>query len=396
MALTDRQILSLKAAEKPRKISDGGGLHLYISPSGGKLWRLSYRYDGKQKLLSFGSYPAVGLTDARAKREAAKKLLASDVDPAHWQKLERQSKAASNANTFEGLANEFLAKNEREGKSTATMSKKRWLVSLALPDLGHRPISDITASEVLVPLRKVEAQGNYETARRLRAVISQVFRYAIATAKAKNDPTFGLKGALTAPKVTHRAAFTDWEGFAKLIRTLWSYSGSIETRIALKLMALLYSRPGELRQAEWQEFDLDKGVWTIPAKRTKMRRAHQKPLSGIAIEALRKLQQHTGNRRLAFPSTQSAERPLSENTMNLALRRMGFGKDQATSHGFRASASTLLNESGLWPADAIEAELGHVSGDEVRRAYHRALYWDDRVKMAEWWAGEIHALIGDK
>lgn len=389
MALTDRQIVNLKPTDKPRKVSDGGGLHLFVSPSGGKLWRLAYRFSGKQKLLSFGPYPVVGLADARAKREAAKKLLASDVDPAHWQKLERQSKADSNANTFEGLANEFLAKNEREGKSTATMFKKRWLVSLALPNLGNRPISDITASEVLVPLRKVEAQGNYETARRLRAVISQVFRYAIATAKAENDPTFGLKGALTAPQVTHRAAFTDWEGFAKLIRAVWAYSGNIETRIALKLMALLYSRPGELRQAEWQEFDLDKGTWTIPEERTKMRRAHQKPLSGIAIEVLRELQQHTGNRRLAFPSTQSAERPLSENTMNLALRRMGFGKDQATSHGFRASASTLLNESGLWPADAIEAELGHVSGNEVRRAYHRALYWEERVKMTDWWATEI-------
>lgn len=394
MALSDRQIVNLKPTEKPRKVSDGGGLHLFVSPSGGKLWRLAYRFGGKQKLLSFGPYPVVGLADARAKRDAAKKLLATDVDPAHWQKLEKQSKAHSCANTFEALADEFLAKNEREGKSTATMSKKRWLVSLALPNLGHRPISDITASEALVPLREVEAQGNYETARRLRAVLSQVFRYAIATAKAENDPTFGLKGALTAPQVTHRAAFTDWEGFAKLIRAVWSYPGSVETRIALKLMALLYSRPGELRQAEWQEFDLDKGVWTIPAQRSKMRRAHQKPLSGMAIEALRELQLHTGNRRLAFPSTQSAERPLSENTMNLALRRMGFGKDQATSHGFRATASTLLNESGLWPADAIEAELGHVSGDEVRRAYHRALYWENRVKMADWWADEIASFVG--
>jgi integrase len=396
MALTDRQIMNLKPAEKPRKFSDGGGLHLFVSPSGGKLWRLAYRFGGKQKLLSFGPYPIVGLADARAKREAAKKLLASDIDPAHLQKLEKQSKADSSANTFEALADEFLAKNEREGKSTATLSKKRWLIGLALADLGNRPIADIVASEILVPLRKVEGQGNYETARRLRAVISQVFRYAIATAKAENDPTFGLKGALIAPKVTHRAAFTDWENFTSLIRAVWSYSGSIETRIALKLMALLYPRPGELRQAGWQEFDLDKGVWTIPAERTKMRRIHRKPLSGLAIEALRELQRHAGNRRLAFPSTHSAERPLSENTMNLALRRMGFGKDQATSHGFRATASTLLNESGLWSADAIEAELGHISGDEVRRAYHRALYWEDRAKMADWWATQIIDTVARK
>ena len=394
MSLTDRQIVNLKPTDKPRKFSDGGGLHLFVSPSGGKLWRLAYRYGGKQKLLSFGPYPAVGLADARAKREEAKKQLASHVDPAHWQKLEKQSKADSSANTFKALADEFLAKNEREGKSTATMSKKQWLVGLALSDLGNRPIAEITASEVLVPLRKVEGLGKYETASRLRAVISQVFRYAIATARAENDPTFGLRGALVAPKATHRAALTDWESFAELIRAAWVYSGSVETRIALKLMALLYPRPGELRQAEWQEFDLDKGVWIIPAERAKMRRAHKKPLPALAVEALHELQRHTGNRRLVFPSPQSAERPLSENTINLALRRMGFGKDQATSHGFRASASTLLNESGLWPADAIEAELGHVSGDEVRRAYHRALYWEERVKMADWWADEIASYAG--
>ena len=392
MALTDRQIVNLKAAEKPRKISDGGGLHLYVSPSGGKLWRLSYRYDGKQKLLSFGSYPAVGLADARLKRDAAKKSLANGIDPGIEQKLEKQRKADSGANTFEAIAEEFITKNEREGKSAATLSKKRWLIGLALPDIGNRPITEISASEILVPLRKVESQGNHESAKRLRAVIGQVFRYAIATARAKNDPTFGLKGALVAPKVSHRSAFTDWDGFARLLKAVWSYSGSVETRTALKLMALLYPRPGELRQAEWTEFDLDAGIWTIPAERTKMRRVHKKPLPGAAIEALRELQGHTGNRRLAFPSTQSAEKPLSENTMNLALRRMGFGKDEATSHGFRATASTLLNESGLWSADAIEAELGHVSGDEVRRAYHRALYWEDRERMAEWWADKLASL----
>lgn len=389
MALTDRKIVNLKPTEKPRKISDAGGLHLFVSPSGGKLWRLAYRFEGKQKLLSFGSYPVVGLGDARSKRDSAKRTLASGVDPAHLQKLEKQSRTETNSNTFEALASEFLSKNKQEGKSVATLSKKKWLIGLAVADLGSRPITEITASEILVPLRKVEKQGNYETAKRLRAVIGQVFRYAIATAKAENDPTYGLKGALITPTVTHRAAFTDWTGFGNLVRAVWSYSGSVETRIALKLMALLYPRPGELRQAEWQEFDLDNAVWTIPAERTKMRRAHKKPLPALAIEALRELQQHTGNRRLVFPSTQSADRPLSENTMNLALRRMGFGKDQATSHGFRATASTLLNESGLWSADAIEAELGHVSGDEVRRAYHRAQYWEDRVRMADWWAAEI-------
>jgi integrase len=262
-----------------------------------------------------------------------------------------------------------------------------------LPDLGIRPINEITAAEILVPLKKVEALGNYETAKRLRAVIGQVFRYAISTAMAENDPTYGLKGALVSPKVTHRAAITNWKAFAGLLRAIGHYEGTIETRAALKLMALLYPRPSELRQAEWAEFDLDKAVWTIPAARTKMRRIHKKPLPALAIEILRDLQRHTGNRRLAFPSTQYAERPLSENTMNAALRRMGFANTEATSHGFRASASTLLNEAGLWNSDAIEAELGHMGADEVRRAYHRALYWEERVKMAEWWANEISRLL---
>ena len=371
------------------KVSDGGGLHLLVTPSGGKLWRMAYRFNSQQKLVSFGAYPIIGLADARAKREAAKKLMASGIDPAFQAKQDKAANQAANASTFGIIAAEFLTKNEREGKANATMAKKRWLIGLALPDLGNRPIAEISASEILVPLRKVEALGNYEAARRLRAFIGQVFRYAIATAKATNDPTYALRGALITPTVKHMAAITNWTGFAGLLRALWSYDGTIETRAALKLMALLYPRPGELRQAEWTEFDLDNAAWTIPAARTKTRRVHKKPLPALAVEILRDLQRHTGNRRLAFPSTQSAERPLSENTMNAALRRLGYSNIEATSHGFRATASTLLNESGKWAADAIEAELGHIGADEVRRAYHRALYWEERQKMADWWAGEI-------
>lgn len=394
MPLSDRQINNLKPSERPTKHSDGGGLHLLVSPAGGKLWRLAYRFGGKQKLLSFGAYPSIGLAEARAKREAAKAILATGVDPAFQSKQEKAAQNALNANTFANLAEEFLLKNEREGLASTTLGKKRWLLSLALPDIGNRPIAEITAAEILVPLRRVEAHGNYETARRLRAVIGQVCRYAIATAKAENDPTYGLKGALIAPKVTHRAAMTNWDDFAALLRAVWDYEGAIETRAGLKLMALLYPRPGELRQAEWCEFDLDKAIWTIPAERTKMRRVHKKPLPQLAIEILRELQQHTGNRRLAFPSTHYAERPMSENTLNSALRRMGFSKTEATSHGFRATASTLLNESGRWNPDAIEAELAHIGADEIRKAYHRALYLDERVKMADWWASEVATLIG--
>jgi integrase len=226
----------------------------------------------------------------------------------------------------------------------------------------------------------------------MRATIGQVFRYAIATSAASNDPTFGLRGALTAPTVTHRAAITEAKAFGVLLRAIWDYPGAATTRIALQLMALLYPRPGELRQAEWGEFDLERATWTIPSQRTKMRREHRKPLSAAAVSALRDLHRLTGQGRLAFPAVHTTLRPLSENTLNAALRRVGFTKDEATSHGFRATASTLLNESGLWLADAIEAELGHVGADDVRKAYHRALYWDERVRMSEWWAKEISHL----
>jgi len=392
MPLTDTQIKGLRPLQSPTKHSDGGGLHLLVSPTGGKLWRWSYRFGGKQKTLAFGAYPAISLAEARLKRADAKKLLANGVDPAQQAKIEKTNRLVANTNTFAAIADEFLAKVEREGKADATLTKKRWLLGIAKADLGDRPIAEISASEVLAPLRAVEAQGNYETARRLRAVIGQVFRYAIATARAENDPTFGLKGALTTPVVTHRAALTDRKAFGGLLRAVWSYEGMAETRAALQLMALLYPRPGELRQAEWSEFDLDGGVWTMPATRMKMRREHKKPLPAAAVTILRELHGLTGRGRLVFPSVQSSLRPMSENTLNSALRRMGFSSAEASAHGFRATASTLLNESGMWQADAIEAELAHVGADEVRRAYHRALYWDERVKMAAWWADEIERL----
>ncbi|MBB3235801.1 tyrosine-type recombinase/integrase [Phyllobacterium endophyticum] len=392
MALTDTFIKALKPGSTPKKHSDGAGLHLLLTVQGSKLWRLAYRFGSKQKLLALGTYPAVSLQDARRKRDDAKKLLANGTDPAHQTKLERINKQMARAETFGGIADEFLTKVEREGKAAATMVKKRWLVDLARPDLGLRPISEITATEILGSLRKVESRGNYETARRMRSTIGQVFRYAIATTRAENDPTFGLRGALTAPVVTHRAAITSRKAFGGLLRAIWSYDGMPETRMALQLISLLYPRPGELRQAEWKEFDLEKAIWAIPAARMKMRREHRKPLSSQTIIILQELQKLTGDGVLVFPAITSRLRPMSENTLNGALRRLGFTNSEATSHGFRASASSLLNESGEWSSDAIEAELAHVGADEVRRAYHRALYWDERVKMAEWWGNELELI----
>lgn len=390
MPLNDRQIHALKPSERPYKIADGGGLSIRVPPSGSKLWRLAYRFDGKQKEIALGAYPAVGLAEARELRKAIKTQLASGIDPIEHAKAQDAAKRASAETSFDCVAEELIAKWVKEGKAEPTLKKKRWFLSLASPDLGNRAITEITAIDALKPLRRVEAAGNYETARRLRAFISQVFRYAIATSRADTDPTYGLRGALIAPKVTHRAAMIDVEGFAAMIRVVWAYEGGApSTRAGMRLLALLYPRPGELRLARWDEFDLVKKTWTIPAARAKMRRTHVKPLSDAAVNVLLIQRQYVGSEGYVFPSELSADRPISENTLNMSLRRMGYAKSEMTSHGFRACASSLLNESGQWNADAIEAELAHVGADQVRKAYHRATYWEERVKMAEWWGAKI-------
>lgn len=396
MPLTEAFTRSVKPLESVKKYSDGGGLHLRVEPRGSKLWRMQYTFGNKQKSLTFGKYPIVSLADARRKRDEAKKLIANGVDPAEHVRIEKIARKVASGNTFNAVADDLLAKAKRDGKAEATMTKKRWLLDMARAHFGERPIAEITAIEILVPLRKVEAAGNYETARRLRATIGQVFRYAIATARADNDPTFGLRGALTTPKVTHRAALTDRNAFAGLLRAVWTYEGSPETQAALKLIAYLHTRPGELRLAEWPELDLDAATWTIPGSRMKMRREHKKPLPRQAVELFRAQRELSGDGRYVFPSIKSRRQPISENTLNGALRRLGFTKEEMTSHGFRASANSLLNESGKWNPDAIEVEQSRMGADEVRRAYHRAQYWDERVQMQQWWADEIDQMRLDK
>lgn len=389
MPLTDLKIRSLKPEDKPRRYTDGGNLFVEVRPSGSKLWRYAYKFDGKQKLMALGSYPEVSLAKARKKRTEARALLIEGIDPMQQAKVDKLEQKALTEHTFSALADELLEKNRKEGLAETTLSKKSWLLGIANEDLADMPVTHIKPTHVLVPLRRVEAAGNYETARRLRAVISQVFRYAVATARAEHDPTAGLRGALITPKVTHRPAIVERDKFAGLIRAIWTYDGAIETKAGLQLMALLYPRPGELRLSQWNEYDLKKRVWTIPAERTKMRREHKKPISSAAVDILSKLHDVTGDEPFVFISQLSRGKPISENTLNGSLRRLGFGKDEMTSHGFRASASSLLNESGKWRPDAIEAELAHIGADQVRKAYHRATYWDQRVEMAEWWAGEV-------
>ncbi|TPV99668.1 MAG: Prophage CP4-57 integrase [Beijerinckiaceae bacterium] len=391
--LTDSAIRAAKPkTNQTVKLSDGGGLQLWIQPSGSKLWNLAYRFAGRQRKLAIGSYPGVGLKEARAKREEAKKLLASGFDPSQQKRLVKLASESQKADTFEAISREVLEKKRREGKSETTVSKAEWLFDLATPALGSRPIAEITAPEVLAVLRQVETRGRLETARRLRAIIGQAFRFAVATGRALNDPTGALRGALTAPVVQHRAAIVEPVPFGALLRAIDGYDGTLEVRSALQLLALTFTRPGELRLATWKEFELDAGIWIIPANRMKMRRPHRVPLSPQAIAILKELRTLTGQYELLFPGVRSPARPLSENTLNAALRRLGYAKDDMSSHGFRAAASSLLNECGKWNADAIEAQLAHVEANAVRKAYARAEYWAERVEMMAYWADRLDEL----
>ena len=393
MPLTDAAIRAAKPqANKTLKLTDGGGLQLWIAPSGGKLWRLAYRFDGKQKKASFGAWPAVSLKEARRLRDETKTLLASGVDPGQQKKVEKANTAVSRANTFSAVASELIDKKRREGKSGGTLHKNEWALSFVMPMLGDRPIAEVKASEILAGLRTVEQRGRHETAVRLRALVGQVFRYAIATGRCDSDPTFALRGALTTPVVKHRPAIVEPAPFGALLRSIDGYAGDPTTRVALQLLALTFVRPGELRNAEWSEFDLDAAVWSIPAGRMKMRRPHRVPLAPQAVNLLRELHAISGHRRLLFPGLRSVERPISENTLNGALRRLGYSQDQMTAHGFRAAASSMLNESRKWSGDAIERQLAHADPDEVRRAYARADFWPERIEMMKWWADHVYGL----
>jgi len=394
MPLSDAAIRAAKPkpGQKTTKLSDGGGLILHIEPSGSKLWRLAYRFAGKQKLLSFGAYPAVGLKDARARRDEAKNLLASGVDPSEQKKVDKAREAVERANTFDTIAAELIEKKRREGKTEATIAKNEWALGFVSAGIGARPINEITAAEVLACLRTVENRGRHETAVRLRALVGQVFRYGIATGRCESDPTFALRGALTTPVTKHRAAIVEPKEFGGLLRAVDGYAGDPATRIALQLLALTFVRPGELRNAEWSEFDLGTAVWSIPAGRMKMRRPHRVPLAPQAVALLKELHLLTGRTKLLFPGLRSKERPISENTLNGALRRLGYSQDQMTGHGFRAAASSMLNESRKWSGDAIERQLAHADPDEVRRAYARSDFWPERVEMMAWWADYLDKL----
>ncbi|WP_188645573.1 tyrosine-type recombinase/integrase [Tsuneonella deserti] len=390
--LTHIQITSAKPTGKAFNLADSQGLYLTIKPNGSKLWRFNYRYLDKQKTLHLGPWPDVGLADARSRRDEARKQLAAGLDPAYEKKRARITAKIAAANTFKEVAEEWVAKCKREGRAPVTLEKIRWLLGMAYPMIGSLPIAKITPQEALAVLRKVEATGRYESARRMRSVLSRVFRYGIATARADRDVASDLRGALTTPKVTHLAAITTPKEAGALLRAIDDYTGHEITAIALRLSPHLFVRPGELRQAEWSEIDARAAIWSLSAEKMKMRRPHRVPLSRQVLAMLEELHALTGHGRFLFPSFRSSRQCMSENTVNAALRRLGYSQEEMTAHGFRAMAATLLNEMGIWNPDAIEKQLAHLDTSMVRRTYTRGEYWDERVRMMQHWSDYLDQL----
>jgi integrase len=390
--LTEVQIRAAKPREKAYKLFDERGLFLLVTPGAdryrGRLWRLRYRYAKVEKLLSLGNYPDISLKRAREKRDEARRLLAEGIDPSARRKSDQQAKSE----TFEAIAREWL---EMRAKISAaiTMQKARWLLEMVFPRIGKRPIREITAPELLAALRKIESRGHHETAHRAKQKCGQVFRYAIVTGRAERDVTADLRGALVPVVSQNHAALTDPAEVGALLRAIDGYEGQPITAAALKLAPLVFVRPGELRGARWSEFDLDNAEWRIPAERMKMGEQHIVPLSRQAVAILRQLHEITGGGfgDLVFPSLLSLDRPISNNTVNTALRRLGYTKEQMTGHGFRSIASTLLNELGF-PPDVIELQLAHAERNKVRAAYNRAQRLADRRKMMQTWADFLDRL----
>ncbi|GAA5263620.1 hypothetical protein ACOSOMT5_P0040 [Acidiphilium sp. MT5] len=395
MALTDVAIRHAKPGEKAVKLADGGGMFLLVTPAGGKLWRLKYRIDGREKLLAMGAYPEIGLGEARRRREEARELIALGKDPSREKQRDKMRARIQAADTFAAICKEYCEKRRRDGTkgwAPATAIRSEYLLSLVCGSIGRLPIGEIEPADVLTAVRRIEGKGKLESARRSLQLAGAIFRYAVATARLASDPTRDLRGALTAPTVTHYAAITNARQVGQLLRAIDDYDGSGITKLALRIAPHVFVRPCELREAKWSEFDFDGALWIIPAVRMKMRRDHHVPLSRQTISLLHEVQAITGPTGYLFPSVRTRTRPMSENTINAGLRRLGYAGDEMTGHGFRAMASTLLNESGKWHPDAIERALAHGDADKVRAAYHRGAHWHERVEMAQWWSDYLDQL----
>jgi len=389
--LSDLQVVRVKPQAKQITLFDGGGLFLLVTPTGGKLWRLKYRFGGKGKLLALGSYPEVSLAEARRRRDEARKNIANDIDPAALRKAQKQADTEE-TETFEVIAREWYGKFLHTwviGHADKTLNL---MEKDLFPWIGNRPISSITPPELLAVLRRIESRGALDTAHRARGLLGRIFRYAVSTGRAERDQAADLRGALPPAKEGHHAAITDPKEVAPLLRSLDAYQGHFVVKCALRLAPLLFVRPGELRQAEWAEINLDEATWNIPAEKMKMGEPHLVPLSKQAVDILRELKPLTGHGKYVFPSARTTDRPMSNNAILAALRRMGYDKDTMSGHGFRAMARTILDEVLQVRPDFIEHQLAHAVKDPNGRAYNRTAHLDERRKMMQLWANYLDGL----
>jgi len=392
MALTDTMIRNAKPSGKRQRMFDGGGLYLELAPAGGKWWRLKYRFGGKEKRLSLGVYPEVSLKEARQRREDARSLLARDIDPSAERQARKSAQASADTGTFEIVAREWYAKQLPTWTAKHADTVIRRLELNIFPWLGNVPVGEISAPQLLEALRRVEERGALETAHRVLSICGQVFRYAIATGRAARNPAADLRGALPPVRPRHLAAVTEPKQVAAILRAIDGYEGTLPVRCALRLAPLVFVRPGELRTAEWAEIDLEAAEWRYTV--TKTRTPHIVPLSRQAVAILRELEPLTGRGRYVFPSARSAARPMSDNTVLAALRRMGIAKDEMTGHGFRAMARTILDEVLGFRPDYIEHQLAHAVRDPNGRAYNRTAHLAERHRMMQEWADYLDQLKG--
>lgn len=392
MPLSDIKIKHAKPRDKPYRMADGRGLYLEIAPAGGKWWRIKYRFNGKEKRVSLGVYPDVTLADARLRCDEARKLLANEIDPSEHRKQKKSMKAERESNSFEAVAREWFTKFSRTWEPSHASKIIRRLERDLFPWLGGRPIAEITAPDLLAALRRIEERGAIETAHRAKQNAGQVFRYAVATGRAVRDPSVDLKGALAPWKAKHYPAITDPREIGPLLLAVAAFSGTFPVKCALALSPMLMVRPGELRKAEWSEFDLDAATWNLPAERMKGRIPHLVPLPTQAVAILRDLHPLTCRGRFLFPGVRDQDHPISENTINVALRRMGYPKEVMTAHGFRAMARTVLDEILGFRPDWIEHQLSHAVRDPNGRAYNRTKHISERAQMLQAWADYLEKL----
>ena len=390
--LSTLKIANAKPRQADYKLSDGDGLYLLVRPGGSKLWRYDYRISGRRKTMALGQFPEIGLADARERLRAAREHVANGRDPlAEAERLRRQAEIAA-ANSFEVVAEGWYAKCQAEELAPITLHKIRWLLDIAYETLRTKAVTEITPPDCIVVLRKLEGTGRRESARRMRSVLGRVFRYAIHTGRAKDNPAGDLRGAIAAPKVTHIAAITKADAAGALMRRIEAYDGHIVTQIALELSPHVFVRPGELRRWEWEEINRAQAYWDIPDEKMKRRIPLRVPLSRQVQAKILRLWDITGGGKYLFPSFRTPARPMSENTINAALRAIGYSGDEMTAHGFRSMADSLLNETGLFNPDAIERQLAHQDKNSVRRIYMRAEFWAERVRMMQFWSDYLEEL----